>query len=146
MNISLHTLLLGGILAISYLPLAAQDSPPRAVIPGQNWVSSVLAASDETIYTYAEITGARTGIGSMRLSVRIDSGQVVEVTRGRGKPVDGSDFYPYASMAAALNDLTRRGYQLVSTQTIVTADSYWGMVWLARRPLRREEVAVSVEE
>ncbi len=118
----------------------AQDSPPQLMNPSNTWVSPALGQSDSTIFTYAEITGVRLGFVSLRLSVRIDSGQIVEVDPGRGRPLAGGDFYPYSSMTGALNALTRRGYQLVSMQTIVTAESFHGMVWVVRRPMRREEL------
>ena len=129
-----------GALGLCSLQLAAQDPGPSALIPGQNWVSPELSRTDSTIYTYAEIIGARTGLTSIQLSVRIDSGQYVQVERGRGRPVDGSDFYPYTSMSGALNALTRRGYRLVNMQSIVTGDSYWGMVWVVRRPMEPVEL------
>ncbi len=68
------------------------------------------------------------------LSVRIDSGQVVERSPGRGQLLDGSEYYPFPSMAGALNAIRRQGWTLYQAYQIGTAETLFSVRWIVRRP------------
>ncbi len=67
------------------------------------------------------------------MNVRVDSGQVVERSMGRGRPIDESEFFPYTSMVGALNDIRSQGWTLYEIYQIATNETLFSVRWIVRR-------------
>lgn len=97
----------------------------------QNNAQFTAIENDDSNYIYGEIIGRQAVFGL--LNVRIDTGQTIIRTSGRGQPKDGSKLYPYESFVAALNEIRSRGWRLVGIYNWPAGDSIGEIRWVIRR-------------